>query len=124
MDMNLTHDNRFIWVFCGEGAHFPCACFTTLSSAIAWISETQVSGCLTQYPLDISHYDWAINNGYFLPKFPSHHSPKFIQRFTCAVAKHYHFENGICEGFQEKDEEEKSFCMSARAGDLSPPFEQ
>jgi hypothetical protein len=101
MDTNSMYNDNSIWVFYGEKAIFPVACFTSQDTAIAWISKTQVSGCLTQYPLDTSVYDWAIDNGYFLPRFPSHTSPEFIQKFTCASMPHYHFEKGICLELEE-----------------------
>ena len=100
-ESECPHDLKHVWVFCGPKGRFPSGCFTSLKHAASWISKTGVSGCLTEYPLDISVYDWAINKGYFRKKFPSHDSPEFIQKFSSASMTHYHIENGSCIDFED-----------------------
>lgn len=52
---------------------------------------------LTEYPVDISVYEWAINNGNFKIKSKRDESPEFIQKFSSAGQNHFHFERGACE---------------------------
>jgi hypothetical protein len=106
MDTNIIPDYEWIWIFCEEESF---ACFVSKKQAFTWIMKTKVSGCLTRYPLNISIYDWAISNHYFSPKFPSHNSAKFIQKFSSAYLEHYHFEfddeGNITSGYEEIIEE-------------------
>lgn len=90
--------NQSIWVFTGNGAMHPCAVFSTKRRADAWIQASEVSGTLTAYPIDQSVYDWAVENGHFVPKFPYHSESACIQRFSSAHAEHYHYENGRLHG--------------------------
>jgi hypothetical protein len=81
-----------VWVFLGEGARFACAVFTSLALAQKWIKDNRVSGVLSEYPLDNSVLNWAIERGFVVAeKFPD---PKHIQRFSSGHQRHYHFENG------------------------------
>jgi hypothetical protein len=90
----MTYTLNSIWIFMGEGARFPSGVFISEENANKWIKEHELSGVLTQYPLEISTYDWAIKNYYFSPKKAHETSKEFIQKFTCASQKHYHYENG------------------------------
>jgi predicted enzyme related to lactoylglutathione lyase len=83
-----------VWVFNGANAIFPSAVFETKESAETWIVEKQVSGTLTEYPLGIPAYDYAIEMKWFTPKRDDQKMPDFIQRFTSASQNHYHYENG------------------------------
>ena len=82
---------EYVWVFQGNNSTFPSAIFSTYQHAILWISNSKVSGILTQYPVDISVYDWAISEDYFKPKTENKKSPDFISKFSSAYLKHYHF---------------------------------
>jgi len=82
-----------VWIFNGQGAAFPSAVFTTREAAEEWIARHNLQGTLTQYPVNISSYDFAIENGWFTPKHEYQHSPAFIQRFSSASQEHYHFDN-------------------------------
>lgn len=84
-----------IWVFNSEGARFPGGVFGTRAQAEQWIKEHLVSGVLTEYPLNIGVYDWAVSSGHFTPKRPEQSSPRFIGGFTSAIQNHFHYENGI-----------------------------
>ncbi|EPH38005.1 hypothetical protein L291_4210 [Acinetobacter guillouiae MSP4-18] len=46
---------------------------------------------MTQYPLDISVYDWVIENGFWKPKSDLQKTGKFIGRFSSAYLEHEHF---------------------------------
>jgi hypothetical protein len=83
-----------VWVFNGGGG-FPAAVFSTREKAEEWIASRRLSGILTEYPLDVSLYDWAITNGTFKPKRPEHSEPQFIGRFSSAHTDHYHYEDGV-----------------------------
>jgi hypothetical protein len=49
---------------------------------------------LTEYPLDIGVYEWAMSKGYFNPERPSHRKPSFVGRFTSGHLRHSHFVGG------------------------------
>ncbi|GAA5444883.1 hypothetical protein Misp06_03075 [Microbulbifer sp. NBRC 101763] len=83
-----------IYVFHGESARYTSAVFSDLPKAEQWISENELTGMLTLYPLNQSAYDWAIENQYFEPKKEHQSSSKFIASFTSASQEHYHYENG------------------------------
>ena len=83
-----------VWVFNGVRGRFPAAVFSTIDKANAWISEHRLSGTLTEYPIDVAVYEWAIASGAFKPKRPDQSEPQFIQRFSSASQRHFHYENG------------------------------
>jgi hypothetical protein len=91
-------DEPGVWVFNGNGGHFPSAVFSTVENANAWIAKHKLSGLLTWYPLDVGLYDWAADNGYWRPKYNSEKTPEFIQRFSSARTDHRHYENGSENG--------------------------
>ncbi|MFK7969666.1 MAG: hypothetical protein AB8F95_04825 [Bacteroidia bacterium] len=84
-----------VWVFSGEKGAFPSAVFSSLEKAESWIKTNNLSGVLTEYPIDLSAYDWAIQNGYFKPQKKHQKSPQFIQRFSDARQRHFHYEDGL-----------------------------
>jgi hypothetical protein len=83
----------------------PQAVFSTARAAAAWIAADQATCLLTEYPLDISVYDWATSRGYFTPKRHDQRSSAFIETFSDASQAHCHFENG-----QPLDVFERSHC--------------
>ncbi len=86
-----------VWIFNGSGRkfpNFPSAVFSTVELAEVWITKNSCNGVLTQYPLDRSVYDWAIDSGQFRPKNVEQQMPKFIESFSSASQEHYHYENG------------------------------
>ena len=82
----------YVWVFNGSRNRFPSAVFVSRDEAERWIASTQAIGTLTKYPLGISAYDWAVQNGHFTPSTPDHSTPAFISNFSSASQEHYHFE--------------------------------
>lgn len=91
----IVNEAMTVWVFNGERVSFACAVFSSLELAEHWITAQKVSGILTEYPLDTSVYDWALNLGYFKIKREDQTTAKFIQRFSSASQTHYHYEHGI-----------------------------
>jgi len=85
-----------VWVFVGEGANFPSGVFDSREAAGNWIVANELSGSLTEYPLNTSVYDWAIANDLWQPKRDDQKSAKFIQRFSSAHLAHFHYEHGKC----------------------------
>lgn len=83
-----------VWVFLGEGASLPAGFFADEASARRWIRGHGLTGLLTEYPVGLGLYDYAIERGTFRPKSPSHREPWFIGRFNSAHVNHYHFEDG------------------------------
>ena len=89
MEFRLDH----VWIFNGSG-NLPSAVFSSHTLAEAWITGQKLSGVLTKYPLDISVYEWAIQNTSFKPKNLDQMEPRFIERFSSAYQEHYHYEAG------------------------------
>lgn len=86
--------NGHIYVFNADQACFSSAIFTTYMKAEAWIQHHYLSGILTEYPVDVGCYDWAIENGHFKDKSPIDRSPVFIGKFISAHQKNWHFKHG------------------------------
>jgi hypothetical protein len=83
-----------VWVFNGEKAQFPSGVFSTQENAEAWIAAQGLSGTLTQYPMDVGVYDWAVQKGSFKPKRDDQRSAEFIAQFSSALQVHFHYRNG------------------------------
>ncbi len=77
------------------------AVFSTREKAEQWISTNGLQGMLTKYPVDVSVYEYAIQNGWFTPQRADQELPAFIQRFTSASQEHYHYENDASDGDAE-----------------------
>jgi hypothetical protein len=90
----MTTTPRSVFVFNASKASFPGGVFTTREVATQWIAEHKLSGTLTEYPLDIGVYDWAVQGDLFTPKRPDHQTPNFIGSFSSASQWHEHYENG------------------------------
>ena len=86
-----------IWIFNGAGGRFPSGAFTSEETAKKWILDNKLTGILTEYPLDTGVYEWAIKSEFFTPTKSKEKSPEFIQKFSCAQQKHFHFENGVLD---------------------------
>jgi hypothetical protein len=92
--MKDVSELKSVWVFSGVKASFPAAVFSDLETAQAWIAKGQLSGTLSEYPLDESVYDWCIRLGHFKPRRPEQASPEFVQRFSSASQEHFHYTAG------------------------------
>ncbi len=88
------HEIQTVWVFNGSNANFPSGVFTSRESAETWIATKGLAGILTEYPLDVPVYDYAIAMNWFTPKREDQKLSQFIQRFTSASQNHYHYEDG------------------------------
>jgi hypothetical protein len=84
---------EYIWIFHGLRGTLASAVFSSKEIAENWINANQVQGILTKYPIDISVYDWTIEQGYFNPKSPEQLTPDYIQKFSSAYCEHYHYIN-------------------------------
>jgi hypothetical protein len=87
---------RSVWVFNGASSSFPAGVFDSEESATAWIEQNRLSGTLTEYPVNIGVYDWAIQHNHYSPK--KEIEPKFVERFTSYAQAHVHFEFGKRQG--------------------------
>jgi hypothetical protein len=85
-----------VWVFNGDGGRFASGVFSSQAKAEAFISEHKLSGILTEYPMDMLVYEWAISNEFFKPKRDDQRTAKFMQTVTSASQEHFHYENGEC----------------------------
>ena len=83
-----------VWVFHGINGRFTSAVFDSKDIAEKWIFEQKLTGMLTQYPLNISAYEWAINTGSFEPKKDEHKTPEYIGKFSSASQQHHHYVDG------------------------------
>jgi len=83
-----------VWVFHGASGRFASSVFTSKLKAEEWIKKHNLTGILTEYPLDEGVYDWAIENDFFTVKKDSQRESSFIQAFTTASQEHFHYENG------------------------------
>jgi len=83
---------EFVFIFNGNKGHFPSGVFTTKEKADAWISKYKLEGTLTQYPVDISAYDWSVDNDFFSPSKIQHRSPDFMANFSPG-RYHWHYVN-------------------------------
>jgi hypothetical protein len=86
-----------VWVFNGNKNHFPSGVFSTRQRAEQWILQHKLEGTLTEYPLDVSVHEWAIQTGRFKPKKPEHHTNDFIANFSSASQEHHHYEKSDYE---------------------------
>lgn len=93
-DTNMFAGRPSVWVFVGAKAGLPAAVFSSKENGEKWIAENGVSGSLSEYPLDISIYDWVQEADFFEPKRDDQRTPRFIERFTSASQPHHHYEQG------------------------------
>jgi len=82
----------YVWVFSGSRNHFPSGVFATREQAETWINAHSLEGTLTKYPVGVSAYDYAVQQGHFEPRKPEHSSAAFIANFSSATQDHYHYE--------------------------------
>ena len=90
---------QFVWVFNGTRANFPSAIFERKEEADLWIEKNRLTGVLTHYPVNVSAYDWAIEEGVCKATDAKHKDPDFIAKFSSASMRHFHYENGIQDSF-------------------------
>jgi len=83
-----------VWIFHGTGSHFSSGVFESVEKAEFWIRKHKFTGVLTEYPLNITVYDWAIEQNLFTPKTEKQSTATFIQSFSSASQNHFHYENG------------------------------
>jgi hypothetical protein len=86
---------RSVWIFLGDRAHWPSGVFSSRESAVRWVAEHRLTGMITEFPVDVGVYDWAVATGTFRPSKPLHSSSGFIGGFTAAAQEHGHFTEGI-----------------------------
>lgn len=84
-----------IWIFNGDKNSFPSAVFDSKKLALDWIKTYKLSGTLTLYPVNISVYNWAIDNNYYTPKQEFQKTPTNIANFTSTHLEHIHFVEGV-----------------------------
>ena len=84
-----------VWIFKGNGNNpFPSAVFSSVAKAEIWIKQHKLSGTLTQYPIDIPVFDWAVEKEYFTPT-DNHKNAKTIGNFSSASQTHFHYTDGV-----------------------------
>ena len=88
----MTDSTSFVWVFSPFGKTYPSAVFSSEKRAREWIEKHMCKGTLTEYPVDISAYDYAVAVGDFRPKIDRHRSDEFVSSFSNATGRHFHFD--------------------------------
>lgn len=86
--------NEKVWVFNGAGARLPSGVFASQLLAEAWILKHELSGLLTEYPVDTGVLEWAIATKAFGSAEKKLKEPGFAGRFTSAYMQHFHYELG------------------------------
>jgi len=96
-----TSDHKTIWVFNGANSQFSGGVFEELHVAENWIAKNNLTGMLTEYPINTGVFDWASENDLISMKpekiEQKKNDPIFIGGFTTASMNHNHYENGIKE---------------------------
>lgn len=87
-----------VWAFNGARSTFPSGIFLSREAAEEWIRQHALTGTLTQYPLNVGMYEFAISAGRFSPKKPEHTTSDFIGRFSGGGLDHFHYEDGVRGG--------------------------
>jgi hypothetical protein len=88
-------DLTSVWIFHGLNSQFASGVFTSKQIAETWIIDNKLAGILTEYPLDIGVYQWAVERGSFKPTKDHHVTPAFIQGFSSASQQHHHYEKDV-----------------------------
>ncbi|AXY56769.1 hypothetical protein CDG60_09450 [Acinetobacter chinensis] len=100
------NSHNSIFIFKAENAALTSAVFSSFESMCDWIQKYYLSGMVIEYPLDVSSYDWAVENGYFARKSPIDSAPIFIASFVSAYQKQWHFKHGeILEEITEENQQ-------------------
>lgn len=84
-----------IFVFVAPQAVFPSGVFLEVAEAEEWISKYCLTGVLTEYPVGVGVFDWAVAAGKFVPKPNKAIDASFVGKFTTAAMSHYHYEDGV-----------------------------
>jgi hypothetical protein len=87
-----------VWVFNGARSMFPSGVFGTKEMAEEWIRKCALTGTLTQYPMNVGMYDFAIATGTFSPRKPHQTTSEFISKFSGGGLDHFHYEDGLRGG--------------------------
>lgn len=98
------NDFEYIWIFMGARGWTPAGVFSDYDKAVAWIAEHRLSGYLGKFPVDISVFDWAVQNGFYVPKEARDKDSTAIARFGTAALKHEHYYDGHRGVRDESDE--------------------
>ena len=91
---DLTYTTPTVWLFNGSNSPFASAVFPSSEAAESWIRLHGLSGTLTEYPVGVAAYDWAVEAGHFRPTKATHKTARFIGSFTSGAQRHFHYEDG------------------------------
>lgn len=87
--------SSIVWIFAGDGSRGTTSgVFSSLESATGWIAKHKLTGLLTEFPVDVGAWDFAVANGKFRVKRDDHRTPHFIGAFSNPWLQHFHFEDG------------------------------
>jgi hypothetical protein len=83
------------WLFTGSSNPIPSGVFSSKERAASWITDNRLTGQLTEYPLNISIYDWAIEKGALISGSIEKRGPNYIQGNTYAGQPRYECLDGV-----------------------------
>ncbi len=84
-----------VWIFNGDGGHFPGGVFTSRSGAEEWIARHKLTGVLTAYPVDEGCFEWALRHDLITGRARDRGSdPTFVGSFSSASQEHLHYTDG------------------------------
>lgn len=88
-----------VWAFKGTRRYpgFPSGVFSKLDLAERWIEKYVLTGVLTEYPVDIGAYDWALENNLLDldDEDPNASLSSIVGNFSTAYQRHYHYSDGV-----------------------------
>lgn len=82
---------EYIWIIQNSENSNLIACFLNKNDAEKYIQDNHIKCMLTQYPVNISVYDWVISNDYWTPKIEPQKSAAFKANFSSAYLEHDHY---------------------------------
>ena len=83
--------NNYIWLIQSSENLNVIGCFMRKHEAETYIFENNLKCMLTKYPINMSVYDWAIQNNFWQPKNDLQKNSKFRAKFNSAYLEHDHY---------------------------------
>jgi hypothetical protein len=86
--------SEYIYVFSGDRGTFPGGVFNSFALAEEWILRHRLSGLLTEYPVNVGVFDWAVSTGRIRRPQGAGFTADTIAGFS-SYLEHWHYENGL-----------------------------
>jgi hypothetical protein len=93
-----SKETKTVWLFNGPINLLSGGIFEELEDAEKWVDDNSLTGMLTEYPVNIGVFDWAMQKGLIAMTeeelIERRKEPNFIGSFTIASMYHYHYKDG------------------------------